>query len=344
MNRQSRFSLISAIISKKNRIHVQRLCCGNLPVICILEKVTGLRIYWKGWIHPDLAGPTKKHYLVLQSTSRSPEVISYHPDPLLQAKDSIKELYESLAPASSFFFPSVEDSLYHILYTSYLRKEKERVWEIGDMFQTDHFFSVWRPAVLYLEALTYAAGKDTANCREKLHQLATLFPVSPLADIATRFLENLEQNNELTGDFVPLGLSYAHLLPVKTYSFVSSIEETDYRLILFMPDQTFPDQEIIYKVYSFNFTFLVRKQLDVEIRYWGEQRGVVISGFTDSREISTYLTLLRQFPLFPEVDPEPEYLPVSGHNYQLLRTEQYLNDYRAFYLSKETGPFTGRHK
>lgn len=115
------------------------------------------------------------------------------------------------------------------------------------------------------------------------------------------------------------------------------------RLLFIYPDGIQSNEQRLYSLLSFNFTYLYVKILEVEIRNIETLQVGVISGFTGPEEMEQYLSLFYSYtPL--DMHPLSGIVPVSDMNYQLIRNTTDFHNYIIFYLSEEICKLPGKHK
>lgn len=232
----------------------------------------------------------------------------------------------------------VQDSIYQLAYADYLRGDTLSVRQKYRLFGEHYPQSVLMPKLMFLNALSYVQSGDANSFKNSLKKLIEKYPTEDVSDLGARMMKGLLGGKQIKQETLTsmtwnlrLGAIEGDSEDAEKIAFKDSIEGA-HRLLLLYPLGKIDENQLLFTVGSYNFSYLKQISLDLSFEEATSLKMLVIDGFNTLDEVLQYYTMIYEKEGYAQaIDSHVSILPISMVNYQILMRGKTQEEYVLFF-------------
>lgn len=227
----------------------------------------------------------------------------------------------------------ISDSTYTSIYNDYINMDYPAVHRNVKIAVDELSGSSVIPNILFVDALAYAADKETEEFKDRIQYLLKEYPETDLTQIASSILNNLEQGKNVQPTRMPFGTprrSSGYMeelfdgmdieeMPIDSTLFLFEEKKPHYVVLHFPIDSVNPN-ELLYNVALHNFTSFMSREFDLLPVNENPYAMLVIQGLYNKGEAQRYIELLLNDKDIT-LDPTVILVPISENDYNTMRNK-----------------------
>ncbi len=219
-----------------------------------------------------------------------------------------------------------EKELYDRTYAAYLADDNARVHSLVAEAESEFPLSRIMPKFVFLDALAYAATKDTDKFKERLDQITSKWSDTDINEPASGMIRGLQEGKTLQGGATNTrGIIWDTLLSTNTDTSPAADGQpvaferdpsAPHILVLAFPTDSVNAKELLYDVARYNFSTFTTGDFDLEQLTFGKIGIITVSGFRNQAAAERYRNSFARYGF--ELPAAVRPIVISKANFELL--------------------------
>ena len=223
------------------------------------------------------------------------------------------------------------DSVYAEVFDNYLNHNTNAVHKAVEEAISEYSGASAIPNLIFVDALAYAADRETPEFRERIKYLLMEYPETDMTAVAATMLENVDAGRNIQPTRRPFGSPRGSALlqeeilestDMETAEIDSTLfsfnEKAPHSVVLYFPVDRVNPNELLYNVAKHNFTNFMSREFDLIPVNDSPYSTLEVKDFYNKGEALRYIELLLN-NRDVEISPDVLLVPISSEDYQSLR-------------------------
>lgn len=228
-----------------------------------------------------------------------------------------------------------QGELYEETYLRYLEGNLAAVHSNYEFVREKWPLAKLMPKFLFLHALSYVAENNALAFRESLEQLTALYGTSDVAPMADMMIRGLKDGRALASGAPARGMIWKTRLKGGTFEADTTAvpfqinQDAPHLLVLAFQTDSVNVNELLFNIAKYNFSNYLVKDFDLEVITFNELSMLVIKGFNNFDELSSYRVAM-ELPWGMDIPAGITPVMISDSNFRLLLEGRSFADYFEF--------------